>query len=101
MKNNNIKTIQEVVGVSRFDVDKVLDIKDVMNKEIVIHDFKVAKGNWGDYLVILASFDANGDKFVFTTGSEVIMKKLFICRDKNALPVRGKIVGVKKYYDII
>jgi len=37
----------------------------------------------------------------FTTGAKVILKKVKMAKEKNVLPLTGKIVKKKRYYDII
>lgn len=100
-QDNNIKSIQEVLGIQRYDVSEVKKIEDLVGEDVIIYDYKVVQGEYGEYAVVLSSLDGSDKKFVFTTGGTVVKKKLQMCKDKNAFPVRCKIVRVKRYYDLI
>ena len=82
------------------DAEKV-DLKSVLNKELVIHEFKempstISEGK--EYVVILA--EDNGKKIFFNAG-EVVLKQLK--EVKSHLPIRAKITieKGKRYYSLI
>jgi len=77
------------------------DITQIMNSDLKVWDFTTLQGQFGDFIVVLCSDVKETEKFVFVTGSKVIIKKLNTLKESNHLPVIAKIVKVKRYYDIV
>ena len=83
------------------NVDVEMQIDDVLDKEINVIDFQMRDGKFGEFAVILATIGKDNKRITFTTGSLVVLKKVKRVTKEGLLPLIGKIIKVKKYYDII
>jgi hypothetical protein len=80
---------------------EVVDIDDLLDRDIEIIDFEARKGAFGDYLAVYFR-DLNSDEIkTFTTGANVVVRKLKTIKERNGFPVIGKVKKVKRYYDIV
>jgi len=87
-------------GGKMFEGEQV-EFSDVLNKQIVIKDFKEIPSTFheGNFAIVQAEMD--GNLVTFPTGSSVLMKQLSSIREK--LPVRAKIMKPKgkRYYTFV
>ena len=83
------------------DVEEWVKIDDLLDKEIMVEDFVTAEGEYGEYAIIKFTLPEDFIPRAFTTGAKVILKKVKMAKEKDVLPLPGKIVKKKRYYDII
>lgn len=76
-------------------------IDNVLNKEIAILKFRVMPSSFfeGDYCLIQI-MDPENNLGWFTTGSKVLIAQLNELKEAGKLPIRCKIVKIKRYYSI-
>ena len=83
------------------DVSQWVKIDDVLNKDIIITDCVFAKGQFGEYMIVKFT-DLNSEEIrAFTTGGIVLIDKIKYAKENNLLPLVGKIIKEKRYYDIV
>ena len=75
-------------------------LDNILNIEILIHDFKISKSKIreGNYATIQFSLNGNNEKYVVFTGSQVIIDQLEKYKDK--LPFYATIVKKYNYYSL-
>jgi hypothetical protein len=78
-----------------------VDIDDLLDRDIEIIDFETRKGAFGDYLAVYYRELDDDQIRTFTTGANVVVRKLKAIKERNGFPVLGKIKKVKRYYDIV
>jgi len=83
------------------DVEEWVKIEDLLDKDIFVEDFIIAEGEYGEYAIVKFTESDNIIPKAFTTGGKVILKKLNLAKEKECLPLLGKIVKKKRYYDIV
>jgi hypothetical protein len=93
MKEKNIET--KVKRIGEFEVQvfagvPVVEIDEILDKDIMIHDCEFVEGQFGEYAWILASEDNSSDRFKFSTGGTVVVRRLKHVKEKNAFPVVAK-----------
>lgn len=74
-------------------------IIEILNKEILILNFRIQKSKIkdGDYMII--QFELNDKKYVMFTTAGRVMKKLE--RHKDKMPYHATVIQKYKYYTII
>lgn len=80
----------------RFDGDKI-KIDDIINKEIIIHDFKIKKSiqdTEKDYLTLHIEFE--GERYICFTGSKVLIDQIKACQSE--IPFFTTIRKIHRYY---
>jgi len=90
----------EEMPIEEFQGDKI-SIDNVLNKGIAILEFRVLPSAFfeGNYLMVQI-MDPEGNLAWFTTGSSVLEKQLNELKKKEKLPIRCKIVKIKRYYTL-
>lgn len=83
------------------DVDNWAKVEDLVDQEIVVIDAVKLPGKYGEYIAVKFCFDGDGSLYGFSTGSQVMMKKILTAKDKGWLPLPGRVTKVKRYYDIL
>lgn len=99
MTNPKVKRFEDL-ELSFDDVEVWTKIEDLVNQEVVIHDFIETTGEHGLYVLIKYTAPNEKEFKATTTGAMVIMKKLHKAKEMNVLPLLGKIIFNGKYYDI-
>jgi hypothetical protein len=66
-------------------------LEDVAGIELVITDFRLTKGSFGEYAFVDCQ-DVDGEKFTLVTGATFVLDALKDAKTKNALPVTAKFV---------
>ncbi len=84
-----------------FDVDQQRPLKELLDKDILVKDCAEVEGKFGSFLVVLAADLETGELFTFSTGGTVLMKKIKKAKSDDLLPLVGKVVKEKDYYDIL
>lgn len=91
-----------------FDTELRIPIKDLVEHEIVVHDLQVRDGQFGSWMIVLASEEGSDTLFTLTSGGGVIMRKIGRAKEEGLLPLKGQIVtrpasqsGYADYYDIV
>lgn len=87
---------------TQFEAD-MIDIAEILNKDIIVRDIADLTGDYGAFIVVLAELD--GKMIQFATGSKVIMPKIKKAKIDNKLPLIAKITEKlsekkRKYFDI-
>jgi len=83
------------------ECDEKIDVKAILNTDVLWVEFQELTGDQGDFFWIIVQDIETKRKLGFSCGGKVLMKKLIIARDGGHLPLVGKLVQVKQYYDII
>jgi len=83
------------------DVEEWYKINQLLNNEIIVIDYIITNGEFGEYAIVKFQFVGSEKICAFTTGGKVILKKLDKAKDMNLLPLIGRIVKKKNYYDIV
>lgn len=84
-----------------FDVDQQRPLKDLLDKDILVKDCAEVEGKFGSFLVVLAADLETGEEFTFSTGGTVLVKKIKKAKEQDLLPLVGRVVKEKDYYDIL
>jgi hypothetical protein len=66
-------------------------LEDVAGIELVITDFRLAKGSFGEYAFVDCQ-DVGGEKFTLVTGATFVLDALKDAKAKGGLPVSAKFV---------
>lgn len=76
-------------------------IDNLLNKPVAFLDIRVSPSQFfeGDYAGIEVMNDLE-ERMWFRTSSAVLIKQLTDLKEKGKLPVKGKIVKIKRYYTI-
>jgi hypothetical protein len=94
-----VRRISDIPGLP--NTAPVYTISSLVDKDIIIYAIEQAKTKFGEALVIHFMFkDTQLKGRAFTSGI-VLSQKLEYIKEKNLLPVQGKIVRPGLYYDII
>lgn len=100
-----IRKVSNFVSTILFPEAEKIEIENVLDRQIIIEDFEVLRGDYGEFPVILFTFEGEQDKHTTAGGSSVVLKKLLKLKEADAFPVKGKIVSVKgkkyTYYDLV
>lgn len=84
------------------DIDNMVKVDEVMDKDILIQDIGERTGETGIYLIVSFKYKDTDKKVSgFTCGGAVVIKKLQQVKEAKAFPILAKIVKVKKYYNIV
>lgn len=97
----------EYKKVSEFKLDVIfpeatqVEKEEILDKEIVIEDFEVLTGKFGQFSVICFFYAEKEDEKLAFVGGQVITRKLEKIRKE--LPVVGKITKPegKRYFDLV
>ena len=79
-----------------FDGDEV-KITDVLDKTVIIKDFRVFQSKYYDNDYMVVQIENNGKLQTFSTSSEVLKKQLEDEKNKG-LPIRALITKEERYY---
>jgi hypothetical protein len=98
--------VQEVkrfsdIQPSQLTCDEKVNVEAILDTDLVFQDFSLLIGDKGEFAWIIAEDPESKKVLGFSTGSKVVLRKLKEAKDKGYLPLTGKIVRVKRYYDII
>jgi len=83
------------------DVDEKINIDSILDRDMMFISFQDLTGKYGDFLFVIVTEVGESRTLGFSTGSEVVCRKLKFARDKGKLPILGKLVKPDRYYDII
>jgi len=89
------------LGFKFEDVTEWVEFKDLLDEEILVLDYLVAKGDFGSYAIIKFSDLETGEVKATTTGGKVVMDKLAKAKEMNVLPLVGKVIKKKSWYDLV
>jgi hypothetical protein len=95
-----VKKVGELIPSLTFEGEKV-QMGEILNKDVVITNFGLQQGQYGEFAVIEFHFPQKSEKFVTVCGGKVVIKKLNKLAELVAFPVQGKFVKVKRYYDLV
>jgi len=100
--NNEIKRISEIFEGGFFPDTEKIDLKEIIDKDIVILDAIFFVNQWNKEAVVF-KFRFEGGIYEYSTvsSSQSIVKKLKFAKEKGALPCIGKVIKVKNYFDIV
>jgi len=100
-KKKGLKKARDVLGSAIFEGVERRELKEVLDQEMVIKDFRIFRGQYGDYAVILCMDENTQEEFTVGTGGIAVLDKLKRLKQMKALPCLVKIVKKKRYYDLI
>jgi len=81
--------------------DEKIDVKSILDTDVLWVDFQELSGMQGDFMWIVVQDVESKRKLGFSCGGKVVMSKLKEAKEKRLLPLLGKLVKVKDYYDIL
>lgn len=81
--------------------DEKVNVEALIDQDVLFEDFQVLTGTKGDFFWIVVSDLESKRKLGFSCGGKVVMSKLMEAKEKKLLPLTGKLVKVKDYYDIL
>lgn len=84
------------IAVKRFEGNKI-KINDLINKEIIINDFKIESSKQNlecDYLTLQIEMD--GETYICFTGSKILMEQIEVY--KSEIPFITTILKIHRYY---
>lgn len=81
--------------------DEKVNVETLLDQDMLFEDFQELSGSKGEFLWIVASDLESKRKLGFSCGGKVVVVKLKEAKEKRLLPLLGKIVKVKDYYDIV
>jgi len=82
------------LGTNLFPEVPKKDLKDIMDKEIIIKEFAELPSDFGGtYLIVLAEFE--GEDITFPIGSKVVVSQLKKVKEMNELPIETKVTEQK------
>jgi hypothetical protein len=96
-----IKRFSDIPSEGLFPETEKVYIKDILGKEIVVYDAKFIEGRFGEFVVIKFRFPKERKFYSVSCGGQVVVKKVKKAVDEKLLPLRGKIIREKRYYEII
>ena len=83
------------------DCDEKIDSQAILDIDVLWEDYQELSGSTGMFMWIVVSDLESKRKLGFSCGGKVVMAKLKEAKEKNLLPLVGKLVKVKDYYDIL
>lgn len=89
------------LGFNFNDVSEWVDFKSLLDKEIVVLDYIIANGEFGKYAIIKFSDPGSNEVKATTSGGKVVIDKLNKAKEMQALPLLGKVVKHKNWYDLV
>lgn len=89
------------LGFKFEDVSEWIDFKDLVGCEILVLDYLLANGDFGQYAIIKFTEEESGEIMATTTGGKVVIDKLNKAKERNLLPLIGKVVKKKNWYDLV
>lgn len=79
---------------------EVVDLDTLLGKDLVIVDIEERSGAFGPYLAVHFCTEDDPTVRIFTTGANVVVRKLKDLKEKGAFPVMATFKKVKRYYDV-
>jgi len=76
-------------------------ISSLVDKEIIVYALEKTKTQFGEAWVVHFMFQETGQRGRTFTSGVVLSRKLAHIKEKNLLPIQGRIVRPGRYYDII
>ncbi len=96
-EQKTIKNFDEIYTPQiEFEGEKI-DEKEIIGKDIVIHDFAILNGQFGEFAIIDATIvpaptsTEVGKRVQFPEGSHVIMRQLKAIKEDKNFPIKTKI----------
>ena len=101
-KNDDLKRVGDIFPGME-EVDKFVDIAEILDEELIITDIQERSGKFGDYVTIIAHEKGSSEKIGFNCGGTVVRKKLIEIKNKQLFPIAGKFLKPegKKYFDVV
>ncbi|GAI98039.1 unnamed protein product [marine sediment metagenome] len=81
--------------------DEKIDVTAILDQDVLWEDFQELSGKTGLFMWIVVSDLESKRKLGFSCGGKVVMSKLNEAKERRLLPLVGKLVKVKDYYDIL
>jgi len=96
-----LKTFGETIGARAFPDATEAELKDIIDKQIVVKNAAYKQMKFGECAIVLFNFPDDNVDFSTLVGGEVVVKKLKEAQEKGLLPLLGTIVHNEVYYDIV
>lgn len=100
----NLKRVGDILPPKVFLGADRVEIKEVIDKDIIIKDFTQLWGEFGVFDVVLFSFAGEEAEYTFPCGGKVVMEKVEKLKKMDELPVLAKLVTVTgrnyQYFDL-
>ena len=93
-EGKNVKKFGDIYNKNiEFEGEKIVE-KELIGKEILIHDFALLNGQFGDFAIVDATILNEigiGKRVQFAEGSEVIIRQLKTLKEDKNLPIKTTI----------
>lgn len=76
------------------------DFRSMLNIDVVITAIQFAQGLFGEYAILGYKLNESDTEKLMAVRGDVVIKKLHFLQDQNKLPILGKFVKDKVYYDL-
>ena len=94
------KRFSDVISGKLYPDLEQKDIKELLDKDLLVKDVTLLDGNFGEFAVILFEDFVTGKEYTTACGGMVVVKKLKEAQEKSLLPLIGTITKEGRYYDI-
>jgi len=81
--------------------DEKVDKDAILDTDVEWIDFQELSGSYGDFVWVIVKDPETKQILGFSTGSDVVIRKLKKAKENGYLPLVGKLVKKGRYYDII
>lgn len=88
------------IGGNLFPDAEQVAIEEVLDADILVKDFTILTGEFGEYVIINYTSPEEVGDFSTACGGIVVLKKLREAKEKGLLPLLGCITKSDRYYDI-
>ena len=82
-------------------IDEKIDKDTIVDKDMMFVEILEGSGKFGDFLFVVVNEPGDDRRLGFSTGAQVVCRKLIKARDDGHLPILGKLTKKDRYYDII
>ena len=89
------------LGGTVFEDTEQEHIEDILDMEFALVEAKIAKGRYGEYVIMHLIYPASGLHVSVATGGTVVVRKVQELLEKRQIPSMVTVTKVKDYYDLV
>jgi len=89
------------LGGTVFENTEQEQIEDILDQEFALVEAKIAKGRFGEYVIMHLIYPDSGKHISVATGGAVVVRKVQELLEKRQIPSMVTVVKVKDYYDLV
>ena len=98
----DLKRISDIVPSGALYEAERIDLGEILNKDVLISDFQIRPGNFGEFAIILIALE-DGQQRVVVTGAQAVVRKLKAAAGQQpflARFVQRRSTSGRRYYDL-